>query len=93
MKAGFILLMAMVATPALSQGSGPIPELANQQLADPKREAEATRLMHGLRCIQCQGQSIADSDAPMAATTNRTRQKPGEYSPMDDWPLWRMGKL
>ena len=26
------------------------------------------RLMHGLRCIQCQGQSIADSDADMAGT-------------------------
>lgn len=63
-----ICLSLMLVTPLFAQGTGPIPELANQQLADPKQEAAATQLMHGLRCIQCQGQSIADSDAPMAAT-------------------------
>ncbi|WP_409645439.1 cytochrome c-type biogenesis protein [Sphingorhabdus sp.] len=57
-----------MAAPALAQGSGPTPALANRQLADSVKEAEATRLMHSLRCIQCQGQSIADSDAPMAAS-------------------------
>jgi cytochrome c-type biogenesis protein CcmH/NrfF len=63
------LLIAMAfATPLQAQGTGPTPALANQQLADPVQEAAATRLMHALRCIQCQGQSIADSDAPMAAT-------------------------
>ena len=46
----------------------PTPALANRQLSDPAKEAEATRLMHSLRCIQCQGQSIADSDASMAGT-------------------------
>lgn len=61
------LLLSLV-SPAWAQGSGPTPELANRQLKDPEQEAAATRLMHGLRCIQCQGQSIADSDAPMAET-------------------------
>lgn len=60
--------LLLIATPVLAQGSGPVPELANRQLADPAREATATDLMHSLRCIQCQGQSIADSDAPMAQT-------------------------
>jgi cytochrome c-type biogenesis protein CcmH/NrfF len=64
-----LLLLAMAFTmPLLAQGTGPTPALANRQLADPVQEAAATRLMHALRCIQCQGQSIADSDAPMAAT-------------------------
>lgn len=68
MRLSLLPMLLMLAAPLLAQGTGPIPELANQQLADPQQEADATRLMHGLRCIQCQGQSIADSDAPMAAT-------------------------
>lgn len=61
-------ILLMLAAPVWAQGSGPTPAMANRQLADPAKEAEAMRLMHSLRCIQCQGQSIADSDAPMAAT-------------------------
>jgi cytochrome c-type biogenesis protein CcmH len=61
-------LLLSLAGPALAQGSGPTPELANRQLKNPEQEAVAMQLMHGLRCIQCQGQSIADSDAPMAET-------------------------
>ncbi|WP_295498146.1 cytochrome c-type biogenesis protein [Sphingorhabdus sp. EL138] len=64
----FVPILLMLAAPAFAQGSGPTPALANRQLPDPAKEAEAMRLMHSLRCIQCQGQSIADSDASMAAT-------------------------
>lgn len=64
----FVTVLLMFAVPAFAQGSGPTPALANRRLPDPAKEAEATRLMHSLRCIQCQGQSIADSDASMAAT-------------------------
>ena len=39
---------------------------AYQQLADPAQEARAKALMEELRCLVCQGQSIADSDAPLA---------------------------
>ena len=39
---------------------------ANSQLRDGAQEARAKALMLSLRCIQCQGQSIADSDAPIA---------------------------
>jgi cytochrome c-type biogenesis protein CcmH/NrfF len=63
-----ISLALLGVSPVFAQGSGPIPALANQQLENPVQEAEATGVMRGLRCIQCQGQSIADSDAPMAAT-------------------------
>lgn len=62
------LLLTAVPQVTVAQGSGPTPELANRQLADPAQEKTATQVMHALRCIQCQGQSIADSDAPMAAT-------------------------
>lgn len=61
-------LLLTLAIGAHAQGSGPTPPLANRQLANPQQEAAATKLMHSLRCIQCQGQSIADSDAPMAGT-------------------------
>lgn len=35
-------------------------------LVDPAAEAEARALMRELRCLVCEGQSIADSDADMA---------------------------
>jgi cytochrome c-type biogenesis protein CcmH len=39
---------------------------ADVQLPDPRQEAVAQALMVTLRCLTCQSQSIADSDAPMA---------------------------
>lgn len=86
-------IMLLFSAPLFAQGSGPIPELANQQLADPKQEAEATRLMHGLRCIQCQGQSIADSDAPMAATMRaEVRQQIADGESPDNIRQWMIGR-
>ena len=54
-------------TPAAAQSSLPAARYANTQLPDPAKEAEAKALMETLRCLVCQGQSIADSDADMAA--------------------------
>ena len=63
-----LVISFMLATSSLvSAQDTPLAPLANEQLADPAMEAEATNLMETLRCIQCQGQSIADSDAPIAA--------------------------
>ena len=42
------------------------PDYGNTQLPDPRAEAQARALMGELRCVVCQGQSIADSDASMA---------------------------
>ena len=67
MKRLLSLLLALVATaPALADSSLPPARYANVAIADPAREAQAKRLMETLRCLVCQGQSIADSDAEMA---------------------------
>lgn len=60
------LLAALVALPSAAQDGVPPAPYANVQLADPALEAKAHTLMLTLRCLKCQSQSIADSDAPMA---------------------------
>ncbi|CAN5398654.1 hypothetical protein BH09PSE4_BH09PSE4_19370 [soil metagenome] len=49
-----------------AQSPLPPAALADTQLPDAKQEADAKALMQTLRCLGCQGQSIADSDADMA---------------------------
>jgi cytochrome c-type biogenesis protein CcmH len=60
------LLLALIPTPAFADSALPSAEYAYKQLDDPKQEARAKALMESLRCLVCQGQSIADSDAEMA---------------------------
>ncbi len=75
----------LVAAPAGAQQRLPAAPLAYQQLDDPAMEAKARVLMHELRCLVCQGQSIADSDAPLAGDMRhevRARLLAGE-SPAD----------
>lgn len=61
-----IALALIAAAPALADSNIPPQKLAYTQLADPAKEAQAKALMEKLRCLVCQGQSIADSDAEMA---------------------------
>lgn len=54
---------------------------ANTQLENPDLEVKAKALMETIRCLTCQGQSIADSNASMAADMRseiRERIKAGE---------------
>jgi cytochrome c-type biogenesis protein CcmH len=80
-RAALALLLALLALPLAAQDSLPPAPYAYNQLDDPRLEAEATALMHTLRCLKCQSQSIADSDAPMAGDMRhqvRTRILAGE---------------
>ena len=61
---------------AVAQDSLPPAPYAYRQIDDPALEAEARALMESLRCLTCQGQSIADSDAPLAGDMrNQVRQR------------------
>ena len=59
-------LALAAAAPAMADSLLPPAHYANTQLADPRKEQQARALMETIRCLVCQGQSIADSDAEMA---------------------------
>ena len=89
------LLLFLAPLPALADSSMPKAVLADTQLADPKQEASAKALMESVRCLVCQGQSIADSDAELAADMRamiRERVQKGE-KPEDirKWLIARYG--
>jgi cytochrome c-type biogenesis protein CcmH len=76
-----LALVALSAGPLAAQDSLPPAPYAYRQLADPAQEARAQALMETLRCLKCQSQSIADSDASMAGDMRnevRTRIAAGE---------------
>ncbi|MBC7495880.1 MAG: cytochrome c-type biogenesis protein CcmH [Sphingomonadaceae bacterium] len=59
MTRAFLLLWLVVAAPVAAV-------LPAEQLPDPRQEARARAISRGLRCVQCQNQSIDDSEAPIA---------------------------
>ena len=59
-----ILLLAIFTPHGLAQDALPPAPYAYRQLDDPAQEAAAQELMETIRCLTCQSQSIADSDAP-----------------------------
>ena len=76
-----LALLVALAVTAAAQDSLPPAPYAYKQLDDPALEAKAQALMETLRCLKCQSQSIADSDAPMAGDMRhqvRTRIAAGE---------------
>ena len=66
MKRLLILVSICLVAPVAAQTSLPPAPYADRQLDDPQQEAAARDLMEELRCLKCQSQSIADSNAPMA---------------------------
>ena len=70
------LLFAAVAAPLRADDTMPPAPYAYRQLDDPAQEAKAEALMETLRCLVCQSQSIADSDAPIAGDMrNQVRER------------------
>jgi cytochrome c-type biogenesis protein CcmH len=65
-KSLLILLALLLAVPAFADSDLPPAYWSDRQLPDPRQEAQAQALMDEVRCLVCQGQSIADSNAELA---------------------------
>ena len=61
-----LFIALLLAQPLLADSNLPPAYWSDRQLPDPKQEARAEALMAEIRCLVCQGQSIADSDAELA---------------------------
>ena len=61
-----LLALALIAEPVMADSDLPPAPLADTQLPDPRQEAQAQALMETIRCLVCQGESIADSNAELA---------------------------
>lgn len=85
-----LALLLATTSPALAET-----RLADTQLRDPAQEAQAKALMEQIRCLVCQGQSIADSDADLAGDMRalvRGRIRAGERPEViRRWLLSRYG--
>lgn len=73
--AASLLVVVLLAAPlGMAQTAAPqqVPQdTFVQPLADPALEARAKALQRELRCVVCQGQSIDESNAPLAADMRR----------------------
>ena len=89
------LALALAPASALADSLMPASDYAYKQLADPRQEEQAVALMETLRCLVCQGQSIADSDAEMAGDMRalvRQRIEAGERpEQIRQWLIDRYG--
>src|SRR4051794_9805487 len=95
MRLLLILFGLIVAQPLLADSNLPPAYWANRQLPDVRQEAKAEGLMEELRCLVCQGQSIADSDAELAGDMRdlvRRRIAAGKKpSAIRSWLIQRYG--
>jgi len=90
-----VALLLLLASPVLADSNLPPAFWANRQLPNEKQERQAQALMAELRCLVCQGQSIADSDAELAGDMRdlvRRRIAAGEKpSAIRGWLVQRYG--
>lgn len=88
-------LLFLLSAPAMADSRMEAAPLANVQLKDPAQERQAKALMETIRCLVCQGQSIADSDAEMAGDMRsmiRERIEKGEQpEAISKWLITRYG--
>ena len=66
MKWLLTLLALLMSSPVLAQSALPPAPYADRQIDDPALERKAKALMETIRCLTCQSQSIADSNASLA---------------------------
>ena len=81
MRAMILPLLLAMSTGLAAQTALPPAPYADTQLDNPAQEQKARDLMLTIRCLTCQSQSIADSNASMASDLRseiRTRIKAGE---------------
>ena len=93
MRPAWALLLVLTSAPALADSSMPPDPLSYTQLPDARAEAQASALMHEIRCVVCQGQSVADSDAELAGDMRaliRRRIAAGETP--DDVRMWLVAR-
>ena len=69
--AAFLLSAQLMPATAWAAGAQPEESTYVPPLADPVLEARAKALQKELRCLVCQGQSIDESNAPLAADLRR----------------------
>jgi cytochrome c-type biogenesis protein CcmH len=93
--AAVAIVNVLVWSPAYADSNQPPAPYAYRQLSDPDQEAQAKALMEELRCLVCQGQSIADSDAELAGDMRslvRQRIQAGEKpAEVKAWLVARYG--
>jgi cytochrome c-type biogenesis protein CcmH len=89
-----LIALALV-SPLLADSNLPPAYWSDRQLPNAQQEAQAQALMSELRCLVCQGQSIADSDAELAGDMRdlvRRRIAAGEKPPaIRAWLVGRYG--
>ena len=95
MKRSLFAIAIAVAQPVFADSNLPPAYWSDRQLPNPKQEAQAQALMEQIRCLVCQGQSIADSDAEIAGDMRdlvRRRSAAGEKpAAIRSWLIQRYG--
>jgi cytochrome c-type biogenesis protein CcmH len=94
-RLALVILALLIARPLLADSNLPPAYWSDRQLPNARQEAQAEALMEELRCLVCQGQSIADSNAELAGDMRdlvRRRIAAGEKpAAVRSWLIQRYG--